>query len=77
MNIQIIGILVPVIVGLVAVAKEIGLPSRFASLVSLVFAVGITFLFTGQVSGVSVLIGIVTGLAASGLYSGTKSVVKG
>lgn len=75
---------VPLIVGLVAAIRQVGLPDRFAPVVSLVFGVllGIAGTFMandmtpqGIVQGV--LVGLGLGLAASGLYSGTKTTVLG
>ena len=66
---------IPVAIGLVELAKGAGLPSRFASLASLVFAIGGSFVFPQETVTLTVFAGLVLGLSASGLYSGTKSVV--
>lgn len=69
--------LVPVIIGVIAVFKSAGLPKRFAPLASLLLGIGGVFLLPYEVSvGVQILIGIGTGLSASGLYSGTKATAK-
>jgi len=68
--------LVPVIVGVVAVFKATGLPSRFAPLLSLLLGIGGVFLLPHDIAtGTTILIGIGSGLAASGLYSGAKAMV--
>lgn len=67
-------ILVPVIVGLVQATKVIGLDSRFAPMVAVVFGVVGAFVLAG-VSGGSAIGGVVAGLSACGLYSGTKATV--
>lgn len=64
--------LVPVVVGLVEVAKKTGLPSRYASVASLVLGVAAVWVLQQNVEW---LPGALTGLAASGLWSGTKAVV--
>ena len=67
---------VPVILALVEMLKKSGLSSRFAPIVSL--ALGIVFGFV-WVEGDWMLklgAGIILGLSASGLYSGTKAVVR-
>lgn len=75
MDISALGIAVTATVGLVEVLKQTGLNSKWSPLVSLVVGFGMTFLFTHQVSISTAEIGILTGLAASGAYSGVKSVV--
>lgn len=66
--------LVPIITGLVQVAKEVGLPSRFASLFSVLLGVvaGVTYLFPDDLWK-GIFVGITFGLAACGLYSGGKN----
>lgn len=70
------------IVGLVEVAKRQGLPVRFAS--PLALALGLLFALLARLEDPSLgtwlqmaLQGLVTGLVASGLYSGVKSAVLG
>jgi hypothetical protein len=69
--------LVPLIIGVVGVLKNSGLPTRFAPLVSLLLGIMGVFLLPYDLSvGIQVLLGIGTGLSASGLYSGTKATAK-
>lgn len=70
-------ILIAVIIGLVEAAKWSGLPKRFAPGLSLVLGVvgGIVYIFPGDVA-MGVLIGLVMGLSASGMYSGTKATLE-
>lgn len=72
----------PLIVALVQLAKGLGCPDRFAPLVALALGLGVAF---GAVSAVplppqpvfvTVLLGLGMGLTASGLYSGTRTVLK-
>jgi hypothetical protein len=69
----VIGI-VPVALGLVAAVKQIGLPSRFAPLASIAIGIGLVAL-TGQAWQADVAQGIIIGLAASGLWSGSKALL--
>lgn len=65
---------IPLVLGLVEVAKIVGLPSKFAPLVAL--TVGVTYaLSLNGVSALTIVEGITYGLSASGLYTGTKTVV--
>ena len=67
-------ILLPVIIGLVAVAKEGGFPSRFAPLLAV--ALGLFFAWLAQGwSFNTVIVGIILGLASSGLWSSAKALV--
>lgn len=63
---------IPLVLGLVAVVKSIGLPSRFAPLASIAIGAGLLAV-TGAVWQVALIQGIVVGLAASGLWSGGKA----
>jgi len=69
--------LVPVIVGLVALFTGLGLPKRIAPVVALGFGVlgGTVYVAPTNLSE-GILVGVTIGLAASGLYSGTKNVIK-
>lgn len=67
---------IPVALGIVQVAKVTGVSDRFAPLASLVIGIGLVAL-TGAVWQVAIAQGIIVGLAASGLYSGTKAAFVG
>lgn len=75
MDIQPLAIAVGASAGLVELAKRVGLPDRFAPLGSLVFGILMVALFTGGFSIGALSIGVITGLTASGLYSGVKATV--
>jgi len=70
--------IIPLIVGIVELLKQIGLPSKFAALVSVLLgiAIGVVYLSPNDIKK-GILVGLALGLAASGLYSGTKSTVEG
>ncbi|NLI90211.1 MAG: hypothetical protein GX366_07385 [Epulopiscium sp.] len=68
--------LVPLVMGVVQVAKTLGLSNRFAPLLSV---------FLGVIIGVAtspndllkgIIVGIAVGLSAVGLYSGTKNTIE-
>lgn len=67
--------LVPVVIGVTQVFKGF-VAERFAPIVSLVLGVAASFVFPAVTVAQTVLAGIVVGLSASGLYSGTKTVTK-
>jgi hypothetical protein len=64
--------LVPIVIGLVAVLKNSGLPTQYAPITSIVLSVAGVIALSG-VSVMSGLIGVIVGLSACGLYSGAKT----
>ncbi|WP_128893632.1 hypothetical protein [Longirhabdus pacifica] len=69
--------LLPVIIGLVSIAKTLGIPQKYASLVAIGLGIpcGMFYIAPNHV-GEGVLVGVTLGLAASGLYSTTKNIVQ-
>lgn len=66
--------LIPLISGLVEVFKQVGLPKKYSSLFSIGIGLFIGVLYIEPVEmKKGILIGLMLGLSASGLYSGTKS----
>ena len=66
--------LVPLVVGLVEAVKRVGLPSRFAPLVSIGLGILGSFLIY-QDPVQATINGILSGLSASGLYSGGRALL--
>lgn len=79
MDIQIVSAsflaLIPVVIGVVAVVRKVGLARRYAPLASIVIGILGCSLLGGSWTEV-ILAGVIVGLSASGLYSGTKTTVK-
>ena len=70
--------LVPIIMILTSLAKNVITDSRWSPLVALVLSLLASFfLVPVETVAFTVLQGILMSLSASGLYSGTKAVVKG
>lgn len=68
---------VPAVIALVTLAKDLGLPSKLAPLVSVLLGVGLTVLDALATTGVGnwyqiISTGIILGLSASGLYDGAR-----
>lgn len=76
MTLTAIAVLIPVIIGLVGVVTNLGLSSKFAPLLCLVFGYVAVGLLTHSWGGTSILVGIVTGLSATGAHSGVTSSVE-
>lgn len=66
--------LIPIITGLVGVFTHLGLRKKFAPIVSLVLGllIGIFYVYPGDIKG-GILVGLMLGLSATGLYSGVKN----
>lgn len=69
--------LIAVIVGLVEVLKKAGLPKRFLPLASLFFGIttSVFYIYPTDLKG-GIIVGIMIGLSASGLYSSTKNTIE-
>jgi L-cystine uptake protein TcyP (sodium:dicarboxylate symporter family) len=67
-------IAVPVIMSLVQIAKGLGMPKKFSAAVAVVIGalIGVFFIEPQNIR-IGIFKGIVYGLTASGLYSGTKN----
>ena len=68
--------LVPVLVALGEMAKRLGLPARGLPLIVVALGIGFNLAIasrTGADPLLAILLGLVVGLTASGLYSSTKS----
>ncbi len=61
--------------GLTEVIKQLGVPSRFAPVISIIIGLGGSFIFAKNADlGNIVLNGLIAGLSASGFWSGAKAV---
>lgn len=70
-------VLVPLIIGILEVIKKLGLVPKYIPVVSVVLGVISGFALNGFTNPVeSAYTGIAVGLAAVGLYSGTKNATK-
>ena len=70
--------IIPLIIGVTELVKKLGLPNKFAALLSAVLGVVIGLVYVAPENPLEgILVGLSMGLAASGLYSGTKNTVEG
>ena len=66
--------LVPIIMALVELAKGLGIPKKFSAVLAVIIGAIIGVIFVDpQCIKIGIFKGIVYGLTASGLYSGTKN----
>ncbi len=68
-------VIVPVIIGIISVAKKSGLNTKYAPLLALILGVIGGYIFVGATPQ-GLLQGMMAGLAASGLFAGYKTVTK-
>jgi L-cystine uptake protein TcyP (sodium:dicarboxylate symporter family) len=70
-------IIIPIIMALSELLKRTGFNAKFIPIVSLILGViaGITYLYPTDIKA-GILYGLMMGLSASGLYSGTKNVAE-
>ena len=68
-------IIIPVILGLVEVAKRVGLKRRYLPLLSVTLGVVAGYFYVAP-NTIGVLMGVVGGLSASGLFAGVKTTVQ-
>lgn len=69
--------MIPVVLGLVELMKRLGLPSKWAPLTSMALGLvsGFFYMAPGEPAK-AILTGIVVGLGASGLWSGSKTTAR-
>lgn len=67
-------VLIPLIVGIVELFKKAGLSKKMSPLISLVVGIGFGVVYVANFDWKQgVLVGLMLGLSASGLYSGSKN----
>ena len=68
-------VIIPMIIGIVEVLKGAGLPIKYSPLASLIL--GLLFgLFFIESFKEGLIVGLMVGLSATGLYSGSKNLMK-
>lgn len=70
-------VLIPLIIGVVELLKMYGVKKRLLPIMALVFGMigGIVYIYPNDIKA-GILVGLMMGLSASGLYSGGKAVVE-
>ncbi|WP_445505758.1 transposase [Niallia sp. 03091] len=72
-----VAVFIAVIVGVVELFKKsLGLPVRFAPLVSVLLGVLVGIFYLGVELKTGIVYGLIIGLSSCGLYSGVKSTTK-
>ena len=67
-------VVVPIIISIVELTKGLGLPKKFSAVIAVIIGalIGVFFVEPQSIK-IGIFKGIVYGLTASGLYSGTKN----
>lgn len=70
-------VLIPLIIGIVELLKFTGLQKKLLPIVSLLLGVlaGVFYVYPGDLKG-GILVGLMMGLSASGMYSGGKALIE-
>lgn len=68
-------VIIPIIIGLVEVAKRTGLPNKFSPLVSVILGLVFGIMYLNPLLD-GIVVGLVIGLSATGLYSGSKNMFR-
>ncbi|MGE8207842.1 hypothetical protein ACQKP0_25590 [Heyndrickxia sp. NPDC080065] len=68
--------IIPLILGIVELFKKGGLPAKYSPFVAVVFGLAFGIFYLDASVKESVIVGLMLGLSASGLYSGTKNIAK-
>lgn len=69
-------IVIPLIIGITEVIKKAGFPKKYSPIISVIL--GLFFgIFYLETLGEGIIIGLMVGLSATGLYSGSKNVRQG
>lgn len=68
--------IIPLIIGVVEMFKKAGLPAKYSPFIAVIIGIllGVFFLASNTKEGI--IIGLMVGLSASGLYSSTKNIVE-
>lgn len=70
--------LIPVIIGVNQVWKKLGLATRYVPLASIVVGIAVSYFTPGVTLPFQIIVGgLVVGLSAVGLFSGTRATVQG
>lgn len=72
----VLSVSIAVVVGVVEIFKQITILAKFAPLLSLIFGIAVAFVFPEATVALTVFNGVIIGLSAAGLYSGTKKVIE-
>lgn len=69
--------LIPLIVALIELLKGAGLPKKWLPIVSIILGIagGVVYICPHDLKG-GIIIGLMLGLSASGLYSGSKHMIE-
>jgi uncharacterized membrane protein YGL010W len=68
--------IIPLILGIVELFKRAGIPKKYSPFIAVILGLlfGIFYMATNIKEGI--IVGLMLGLSASGLYSGTKNMTK-
>ncbi|MBS4172141.1 hypothetical protein [Bacillus sp. FJAT-49736] len=68
--------IIPLILAIVELFKRAGIPDRFSPFIAVIFGITIGVLYLDTNLKQCIIVGLMMGLSATGLYSGTKNVAQ-
>lgn len=74
-SVVLIGVFTPVILTLVSLCKTYVSNPKYYPVLSVVFGLALSVVFSGLALPYAILLGVLAGASASGFYSGVKAVV--
>lgn len=75
-SISTITVFVPIIIAAVTIFKTYVTNTKYAPIAAVVFGAILGYFFAGFTVPLNLLLGVIAGLTASGLYSGTKKITE-
>ncbi|GIN85221.1 hypothetical protein J6TS2_16070 [Heyndrickxia sporothermodurans] len=68
--------IIPLIAGIVELFKRAGLPNKYSPFVAVALGLLFGFFYIADNVKEAIIVGLMLGLSASGLYSGSKNITK-
>ncbi|MGE8203663.1 hypothetical protein ACQKP0_03800 [Heyndrickxia sp. NPDC080065] len=68
--------IIPLIMGIVELFKRAGLPNKYSPFVAVILGLLFGFFYIADNVKEGIIVGLMFGLSASGLYSGSKNLTK-
>lgn len=69
--------IIPLILAVVEFFKRCGVPMKYSPIIAVVFGMLVGIFYIDAEFKERIIVGLMLGLSATGLYSGTKNIVKG
>ncbi|KHD85603.1 hypothetical protein [Heyndrickxia ginsengihumi] len=68
--------IIPLIIGIVELFKMFGLPNKYSPILSVILGLIFGIVYVSDSIKEGIIVGLMLGLSATGLYSGSKNMIK-